>query len=47
MFIDNPLANLKCYWLCFEWNFEWFRIGITDRSQMNDNLNGMEYLLLT
>ena len=47
MFSGNSLTSYKCYWLYFEWYFEWFRIGIANWNQMNGNLNGMECLLLT
>jgi hypothetical protein len=29
----------KCYWLCFEWHFEWFRIGIIDWNQLNEKMD--------
>jgi hypothetical protein len=29
LLITLPLVS-KCYWLCFEWHFEWFGIGIID-----------------
>ena len=47
MFISNSLTSHKWYWLCFEWYVDWFGIGITNWNQMNDNLSGMECLLLT
>ena len=47
MCIGNPLTNFMSYWLYFEWYFAWLRIGITNQNQMNDNLKGMECLLLT
>jgi hypothetical protein len=29
----------KCYWLCFEWHFEWFRIGIIDWNHLNEKMD--------
>ena len=29
----------KCYWLCFEWHFEWFGIGIIDWNQLNEKMD--------
>jgi hypothetical protein len=29
----------KCYWLCFEWHFEWSKIGIIDWNQLNHKMD--------
>ena len=33
----QPLS--KCYWLCFEWHFEWSMIGIMDWNQLNQKMD--------
>ena len=29
----------NCYWLCFEWNFEWSRISRIDWNQLNQKMD--------
>ena len=30
LLVTLQLVRSKCYWLCFKWYFEWFRIGVTN-----------------